>query len=644
VPLGVLNDGQTLAVNWDALTHVLIASPVGQGAATVLTAVLASLAARSTGGELQLRLLAAPGSLPREVLALRHLQAPAVDSAQPEAVQAAIDELHGELDRRRERGLVDEPQLVLVVRELCDLSAEAITSLTPILIDGPRHGIRVLASSERPAGDLLPASSLLAEVGTRLVLQASDEDESVALLGAPGAECLPAGGHLLVRVEGRVPVEACGFQVQPDRLARLAELARRDQGRAPDEPASASSPAGNPVACEHTADEVQAAAGAIEGNHAEQSAPPDGDSPPSSVLTTGASDASVDQPEPGPEPEAVDQGPLPDQHANGSVGLVNRHVVAEQVRNGRSSPDHGAGRGQPAPPLPRSELLERLEAAPLRVRCFGAREVWHVPSGKLVYPGPNCREKPFQLLFLVAVHGLAGVRGETVLDSLWPNASPSEPATELRKLRYRLRQDLQSLVPDVRADPIPHGNVTEPFELDPSLVASDKHRFVELLRCAQHAPRAEAIAAYEAALAVYQGDLLDRPDVPSWWWLYDGPEVALTLRADDRRLQQEARRRLADLRADSVDDDDLRRAQELYIGLAGELADDNQVWAALFRTHGRRRDLLGLDASVRRLRSALVEFGEGDDSDRVDLPPDLAELVEQIRASLDGRQPATTDV
>ena len=196
-------------------------------------------------------------------------------------------------------------------------------------------------------------------------------------------------------------------------------------------------------------------------------------------------------------------------------------------------------------------------------------------------------------------------------------------------------------------------------QLDPSLVASDAHRFVELLRLARAAPRDQAIAAYEAAISLYGGDLLDRADVPLWWWLYDGPEVAGALRAEYRQLHQGARRQLADLYAAGDADDELRRAQELYIGLAGELAEDERLWAALFRTHGRRgdrlgleasirrlrSDRLGLEASIRRLRSALAELAEDDDGpDAIAIPHGLAHLIDELRAQLagSGRGPASS--
>ena len=59
---------------------------------------------------------------------------------------------------------------------------------------------------------------------TRLVLQTADEDASQALLGAAGAEELPPGGSMLLRLEARTPLRAHGFRVAPDHLARLVAL------------------------------------------------------------------------------------------------------------------------------------------------------------------------------------------------------------------------------------------------------------------------------------------------------------------------------------------------------------------------------------------------------------------------------------
>src|SRR5207244_7723033 len=128
----------------------------------------------------------------------------------------------------------------------------------------------------------------------------------------------------------------------------------------------------------------------------------------------------------------------------------------------------------------------------------------------------------------------------------------------------------------------------------------------------------EAIAAYEEALELYGGDLLDRPDVPPYRWLYDGPRL-IDLRVRYAAMRNQVRRRLADLLS-SGSEEQLTRAQELYILLANEDPLDHRLWESLARLHGHRNDLLGLEATFRRLRSALVELGEGEDPERVPVP------------------------
>ena len=104
-----------------------------------------------------------------------------------------------------------------------------------------------------------------------------------------------------------------------------------------------------------------------------------------------------------------------------------------------------------------------------------------------------------------------------------------------------------------------------------------------------------------------------------------------------------ARRRLADLLAAGQSDRELARAEELYVSLVASDALDHRLWESLARLHGRRNDLLGLEATYRRLRSALVELGEGDDPDRV---PDTTHAEAGFRRSArltDGRSGMTTD-
>src|SRR5919202_1871824 len=87
----------------------------------------------------------------------------------------------------------------------------------------------------------------------------------------------------------------------------------------------------------------------------------------------------------------------------------------------------------------------------------------------------------------------------------------------------------------------------------------------------------------------------------AYWWLSNGPKLAITLRPDHRRVQDEVRLHLAELRAAGTSEADLLRAQELYAGLTTERLDDERLWAVLFRVCGRLGDQLGLDVSVRHL-------------------------------------------
>jgi hypothetical protein len=93
---------------------------------------------------------------------------------------------------------------------------------------------------------------------------------------------------------------------------------------------------------------------------------------------------------------------------------------------------------------------------------------------------------------------------------------------------------------------------------------------------------------------------------------------------------------VSELRAAGTSEADLLRAQELYAGLTAERLDDERLWAALFRVCGRLGDQLSLDLSERRLRTALVELGVGEDADTVPLPPSLDRVLQEMRAALDG--------
>jgi hypothetical protein len=204
-----------------------------------------------------------------------------------------------------------------------------------------------------------------------------------------------------------------------------------------------------------------------------------------------------------------------------------------------------------------------------------------------------------------------------------------------------VRTPAHQLVPELgSADPVPatqdHGEKV--IALDPKIIASDVHEFTELLNVARQLEPTAAIQAYEAALALYRGDLLDSSTVPNYRWMYDEhPQVALELRATYRAYHKEARLRLAELLARGPEDD-LARAEELYSGLCAEDLDNEHLWIALFRIHERTGSSVGLEGAVRCYRNARIELGTTDitDIDKVPLPANLERIVNDIRSRIGG--------
>ena len=80
---------------------------------------------------------------------------------------------------------------------------------------------------------------------------------------------------------------------------------------------------------------------------------------------------------------------------------------------------------------------------------------------------------------------------------LWEEEEVSDPSAALRKRRYRLRDDLRRAVPDLSGDPFPadmsHGERVA--TMNPDLISSDVHEFLELLKIARTLDGAETIGA-----------------------------------------------------------------------------------------------------------------------------------------------------
>src|ERR1051325_5993774 len=121
---------------------------MGQAAETVLIGLIASLAARRPPAELALVTLASPRTLPSELLSLPHQLMHGVDPDDRDALRSVLEQVRHELDRRAVSDSGPAVELIIVVRELALVARQASDLLDPLLGDGARYGIRVLAASE----------------------------------------------------------------------------------------------------------------------------------------------------------------------------------------------------------------------------------------------------------------------------------------------------------------------------------------------------------------------------------------------------------------------------------------------------------------------------------------------------------------
>ncbi|MCA1647177.1 MAG: hypothetical protein LC797_17540, partial [Chloroflexi bacterium] len=167
-------------------------------------------------------LVAEPRALAAPLYDVPHL-VQSVDPADDLAVAGLIDRLRAEIDERKLHRA--EADLVVVVPELTSLGEHA-ANLALLAAHGSAAstGVRIIAATSCPQASLL--SPLIAHVETRMVLRMHDEETSVALLGVADAAFLGGGGRLLVRLDGREPVELYGYQVTPDHLERLVRVMR----------------------------------------------------------------------------------------------------------------------------------------------------------------------------------------------------------------------------------------------------------------------------------------------------------------------------------------------------------------------------------------------------------------------------------
>jgi DNA-binding SARP family transcriptional activator/LysM repeat protein len=534
--LGVAPSGEALHINWSQIEHILVAGVPGSGADVVLTSVLTAVLARCHPDKLQMWTIAPPTSFPQPLLTVPHQAGPSVDPTDESGVQAVLAEVRAELERRMlamdgHTQEQDEPNIVLVLHELTDVSDQELLEL--IGREGGMYGIHLIAATTRQE---VISDALLETMATRLVLRMPDEAQSVRLLGRPDAVHLGGGGDLWARIEGRTPVRVRGYRVELEHLERLVDLMHAAYAsQSPDPPSDDDDPGpagdgSSPPPSDETDRVVQNDAEPVDDNNAVV----DGEPANGSI---GAGEVASPVPLADAEPEA--QHP----HTNGVVKSAYLESDLHLNADGETPllPTTGAPTGviesEATQPATNSSVATVETVAPavtdlpgapsattrVRLRLFGTLHV----VGEDATVTPRWQEQPWEILTYLAVHTANGVPKADLLATFWPDLDNEQGGTNLRQGIWRLRTSLTDQVPGLSKEVVglEHGYC----RLDSGLVWSDAQQFLALCEAVRQGVHLEQrMAMLEAARALCRRGLFTEP---AYEWL-DRRQGGTSIRQD----------------------------------------------------------------------------------------------------------------
>jgi len=592
-------------------------------------------------------------TLPAQLWKLPHHGGDVINPDDEDAVRETLEQLRTELVRRMRRTEADgghawratpeEPEIVLVVGELAKLPDDG-TTLELIGSQGARHGVRLLVAIART--DAFTADGL-SHFGTRMVLQTLDGEESIHLIGHSEAAVL-ADGELYLRIDGRTPIRLRGFRVSPEHLDELVRLMCKVYGDLPptvrfqaqrDNEENADSGVSSGEDMSLPAEKARAKRSEAPSKPMSavflQERPDDplplGDTPDGSQdvalrIETGESQTAREN-DTKCLPELDDVEALPGVPLVEPMEISNGHekaldtVLIEERMPAATGPDQ----------VPADRPL-------IEVRCFGD---FAVTSGDREI-GASGEEgasfKAWEVLAFLAAQPTGAVAKEKILAAVWPNVDAERAGARLRTALTRLRALLAGQVPNLSGDVV-RAERDGIRRLDTSLVTSDTHQFVLLLRTAAKLPPVEATVALIEARKLYSGDLLSGRSARFYEWVEERDASGVTLREHYREEFYRATQRLARL---YYQHEQAALAVPLYKELLKAEPTLEDVVRELYRCYQYVGDVTSLIREDRHLRQALREaYADPDDpvSDPRDYQPEpeTVALFSEIRRELEGR-------
>lgn len=253
LPVGVAGDGRHVALPLRGLGNVVIGGLPNYGKSELLGSMAAGLLRQDASGERQQiavidMKLVSFGNLP-DLAALRWPVATDIDEAHQviAAARAECSRRYEVLRDARVRTLEEYqavtgeplPYLTVLVDEIADLTQDDdrgrrdrfLSSAMEIARKGRAAGVGLVMATQRPSADVLP-SSLRNLAGAAVAFRVQRNHDSIAVLGEPGAETLPAvPGRCLVKHSGVVQVQAFYAGLEGGRFdAFVAQLPMQPAG------------------------------------------------------------------------------------------------------------------------------------------------------------------------------------------------------------------------------------------------------------------------------------------------------------------------------------------------------------------------------------------------------------------------------
>jgi len=246
--------------------------------------------------------------------------------------------------------------------------------------------------------------------------------------------------------------------------------------------------------------------------------------------------------------------------------------------------------------------------------------------------------KAWEVLAFLAAQPTGAVAKEKILAAVWPDVDAERAGARLRTALTRLRALLAGQVPNLSGDVV-RAERDGTRRLDTSLVTSDVHQFVLLLRTAAKLLPDEAKVALIEARKLYTGDLLSGHSARFHEWVEERDGSGVTLREHYREEFYRATQRLARL---YYQEEQATLAVPLYKELLKAEPTLEDVVRELYRCYQYVGDPTSLIREDRHLRQALREaYADPDDpvSDPQDYQPEPETIAvfSEIRRELEGR-------